>query len=615
MTPEEGSFWAQEFESTGGVRGFFVWRHKDGWLEYPRTRKIRYSAANTRPATAEEIATWRAEDRMVQAEREAVAQLELTQLQRFGLSREDFSGFVFADIDEDTLVVYAQEKISGGRSEGLHVKVAQGLCHVTESGAEENDNACRWYHIKRGPKVLLVAAFGPSTGWAGKTITCESGVYLLEGHGPITPAEVLAYEGQGHILWADQAPREELQRRATASVDALSEATRRWAAGERDVTLVTRDGGETWCRQSSMNTLTLFGVAFSDASRGWAVGPPDTILATADGGASWSRQRVRVRDWVNAVAFSDSEHGWAVGEGGAICATRDGGINWVNQASGTQATLSGVAFGDASHGWAVGKAGTILATADGGATWSDQSLSSGGWLFAVACSDAAHAWAVGSASGAVIVATSDGGATWSEQHRLPQRNEHLGVAFSDATHGWVVGHHLPSWTMPADGSPWTKHSSASGTILATADGGATWVSQFSWSTEWLNAVAFIDAVHGWAVGASGTILFTTDGGETWNPQSSGCSESLYDVAFTDATHGWAVGSDGVILTTIDGGATWTGSSAWVFAQAFSDAKHGWAVGDFGVVLATSDGGRTWSAQSAEPAPEAPPPLKGSAAGG
>lgn len=31
-----------------------------------------------------------------------------------------------------------------------------------------------------------------------------------------------------------------------------------------------------------------------------------------------------------------------------------------------------------------------------------------------------------------------------------------------------------------------------------------------------NAIYFIDAQRGWAVGSSGTILFTDDGGKTWN---------------------------------------------------------------------------------------------------
>ena len=80
------------------------------------------------------------------------------------------------------------------------------------------------------------------------------------------------------------------------------------------------------------------------------------------------------------------------------------------------------------------------------------------------------------------------------------------------------------------------------------------------TTGSVQAVTFTDATHGWAVGASGTILATTDGGATWSAQDSGHTAvgtraDLYAVAFIDATHCWAVGTDGTILATTNGGGT------------------------------------------------------------
>ena len=99
------------------------------------------------------------------------------------------------------------------------------------------------------------------------------------------------------------------------------------------------------------------------------------------------------------------------------------------------------------------------------------------------------------------------------------------------------------------------------------------------------------------MGENGTVLATTNGGATWREQDSGSSKYLQAVAFTDATHGWAVGGDEgptVILATTNGGATWgaqrSGSDSWLQAVAFTDATHGWAVGSGGVILATTDGG-------------------------
>jgi hypothetical protein len=69
----------------------------------------------------------------------------------------------------------------------------------------------------------------------------------------------------------------------------------------------------------------------------------------------------------------------------------------------------------------------------------------------------------------------------------------------------------------------------------------------------LYGVSFIDANTGTAVGACGTILRTTDGGETWVSQTSGTSNYLYGVSFTNANTGTVVGSYGTILRTTSGG--------------------------------------------------------------
>lgn len=50
---------------------------------------------------------------------------------------------------------------------------------------------------------MLIATFGPSTGWIGKTITYEDEQFVLEGHGPITAADVIEYERQGHLEFAE----------------------------------------------------------------------------------------------------------------------------------------------------------------------------------------------------------------------------------------------------------------------------------------------------------------------------------------------------------------------------------------------------------------------------
>ena len=49
---------------------------------------------------------------------------------------------------------------------------------------------------------MIIATFGPSTGWAGKTISYDDGRFNLEGHGAISARDVLTYDQQGHLDWA-----------------------------------------------------------------------------------------------------------------------------------------------------------------------------------------------------------------------------------------------------------------------------------------------------------------------------------------------------------------------------------------------------------------------------
>jgi hypothetical protein len=54
---------------------------------------------------------------------------------------------------------------------------------------------------------MLIATFGPKTGWVGKTITREADAFILEGHGPITAADIMEHDRQGNLVWANDGTR------------------------------------------------------------------------------------------------------------------------------------------------------------------------------------------------------------------------------------------------------------------------------------------------------------------------------------------------------------------------------------------------------------------------
>jgi len=64
---------------------------------------------------------------------------------------------------------------------------------------------------------MQIATFTTTTDWAGRHIEYDDGVFSLEGQGPITAADVLAYDRRGQIEWAYAGLREWAQEVAAAT--------------------------------------------------------------------------------------------------------------------------------------------------------------------------------------------------------------------------------------------------------------------------------------------------------------------------------------------------------------------------------------------------------------
>jgi photosystem II stability/assembly factor-like uncharacterized protein len=169
-------------------------------------------------------------------------------------------------------------------------------------------------------------------------------------------------------------------------------------------------------------------------------------------------------------------------------------------------------------------------------------------------------------------------------------------------------------------------SGAGGTIVRTADGGATWQKLTVPDTEKLD-FRDIDAVKddertAYALsigpGPASRIYKTTDAGAHWTPQfTNDDPKAFYDaMTFWDANHGLAISDsvDGkfVILATEDGGAHWSrvpadalppalpnegafaGSGTNIAILGRDRAWIGTGASTTSRVLRTSDGGRTWA---------------------
>lgn len=144
-----------------------------------------------------------------------------------------------------------------------------------------------------------------------------------------------------------------------------------------------------------------------------------------------------------------------------------------------------------------------------------------------------------------------------------------------------------------------------GIVITTTNGGVSWTSQNSGTTNNLHSVYFMDSDTGVVVGgdefSTAKIIRSNDKGVTWNAKTSNVTSSLQGVAFASATTGVAVGNNGVITRSTDNGRTWaavtSGTTNHLIGVSFGSSTVGWAVGYLGTILKTTDGGATWSAQS------------------
>jgi photosystem II stability/assembly factor-like uncharacterized protein len=206
--------------------------------------------------------------------------------------------------------------------------------------------------------------------------------------------------------------------------------------------------------------------------------------------------------------------------------------------------------------------------------------------------------------GVAIVRTTDGGVNWTVQTPTSAVTFQflLGVSCADASTCTAVGNN--------------------GTIVRSADGGATWAAQSSGTQAHLHGVSCSDANTCTAVGnfravdgGAAMILRTTNGGTTWTQQASGTISRLAGVSCPDANTCTAVGgvddvtspwgTRATILRTTDGGATWTLQSPSrdpndavpeLFGVSFINVNTGTAVGALSTILRTYQGGEDWSPQ-------------------
>jgi len=178
-----------------------------------------------------------------------------------------------------------------------------------------------------------------------------------------------------------------------------------------------------------------------------------------------------------------------------------------------------------------------------------------------------------------IILVRDGDTAW-RQAKVPVSVTLTAVAFADAVNGWAVGH--------------------DGVILSTSDGGAQWTTRFDGNKA--NALMLTDAKAAVAK-AQGAALADAENalGDIEAAAKFGPSRPLLGVWFRDARTGYAVGAYGQAFRTMDGGANWNSMGAGLenpeglhYNAIAGGPGNALAIaGEGGYVYRSNDGGGSW----------------------
>jgi photosystem II stability/assembly factor-like uncharacterized protein len=258
-------------------------------------------------------------------------------------------------------------------------------------------------------------------------------------------------------------------------------------------------------------------VHFLDETNGWIVGSitqphshltRGVLLRTKNAGQQWTEVRTDTLPGLRGVKFLDAQNGWVWGDNSGlypsgVFRTHDGGQTWTPVSKGTTTGWVTGDFRDHRSGAVAGQSGELGIVAGVEIRPSRTEDLGLRYLRQLRLGAGTAGWLVG--DGGLVLTTNDSGFTWTATPgSLPTAASYFdfrAIAIC-GSHCWVAG------------SPGTF-------IFHSPDHGQTWQLQRTGQFAPLKALTFFDENRGWAVGAFGSILATRDGGRTWLPQRNG----------------------------------------------------------------------------------------------
>ena len=427
----------------------------------------------------------------------------------------------------------------GGSSWTEVQSTGQGLNDLTFVGGGVG------YVVGDGKSMLRTDDGGQT--WTPKALAGPAGTPKLVGVDCGDALTCLAVDNQGSLLRTTDGG--DTATAVTPSSEAIfavgfASASRAVGVGSRGATVVSDDAGMTWSPVGERFVGAAFGrLRATSAEIAHMVGNDGTIARTLDGGQTWFTVGVPTGGAVIDASFPSQNVGFALDADGGAFRTANGGSSWSILNTGASERPRAILALDSNRVLVIGPTGVRLST-DGGnqfAAVDDRDVSAAALEDVDLAGDSVFAFGPGA-----VRVSSNGGESWSKVG-LPGRKTKVDDAdFVDRSSGYLL--------------------TTDGRVYRTTNGGRKWKESTSVGTGLGHDLSFSSAESGYVslaanangiYGASGVVLRTTDGGASWQPQLLAANQ----VQAVDAgATGYAGTVEGYLFATYTGGQAATPSA-------------------------------------------------------